>query len=176
MLKISSITLSCLFFLVTPIFAIPVPDAKISFAGAGGIFSSRTATFTVPNDTVITPVENELRLYEVHLAKMIEVTENFCQDRDDDYLIYWNYEAEGGKIFMGEYALSCQFARQTLENFGTSGTENLTIYHRGNPVTEEISVLKINSDNAQEFIELVQSIEPQCIDMTPKICPGDRLE
>ncbi len=176
-LKISSYSLTTLAFVGSSVTAIPVPNANISFAGAGGDFSSRTATFTVPDVTTVTPVENGLRLYEVHLAKMIEVSENFCKDRDDDYIINWNYEANQGKIFMGEFSLSCEFARETLQNFGTSGTETVIISHRGNPVSETISTLDINQKNAPEFINLVHSsMKPSCIDMTPKICPGDRLE
>jgi hypothetical protein len=99
---------------VTSVAAISVPNAYINFAGAGGDFSSRTATFRVPDQTTTKLVRYGLRLYELHLAKMIEVTNNFCQDRDSNYVIYWNYEAADGKVFMGQYNLTCQFAQETL--------------------------------------------------------------
>jgi serine/threonine-protein kinase len=167
---------TCFSLVSISVTAIPVSSAYINFAGAGGYFSSRTGTFRVPDSTTVTPVENGLRLYEVHLAKMIEVTESFCKDRENDYIVYWNYEAEAGKVFMGEFSLSCQFARETLQKFGRSNTEKVTIHHRGNPTSENISVLNINSQNAPEFINLVQSLKPSCLEITPKICPGDRLE
>jgi serine/threonine-protein kinase len=176
LLSVASLGLAGISSLFASVAAIPVLNVNINFAGAGGDFSSRTATFRVPDSTTVTPVENGLRLYEIHLAKMIEVTESFCKDRDSDYIIYWNYEADEGKIFMGEFSLSCQFARETLEKFGTSGTEEVTIHHRGNPTSENISILNLNSKNAKQFRSLVQSLKPSCIETTPKICPGDRLE
>ena len=176
LLGVSSLSMASAFSIFTPATAIPVSNAYISFAGAGGDFTSRTATFRVPESTTVTPVENGLRLYDVHLAKMIEVSENYCKDRESDYLIHWNYEVDQGKIFMGEFSWSCQFARDTLKKFGTSETETVTIYHTDNPKSETIYVLNINRNNAKEFLSLVQTIKPKCIEMTPKICPGDRLE
>lgn len=154
---------------------IPVTNAYINFAGAGGDFSSRTATFSVPDKDTTKLVKDGLRLYDIHLAKMIEVTNDFCKDQKSDYVVYWNYEAEDGKIFMGKYSLTCQFAKDTLKKFGTSATEKVTINHRGNPTTVKITTLNLNSKNAKEFATLAQSIKPSCIEANPKICPGDRL-
>lgn len=176
LLGISSFSLASVSSFLNPAMAIPVPNAYISFAGAGGDFTSRTATFRAPESTATQPVENGLRLYDVHLAKMIEVSENYCKDRESSYLIHWNYEVDQGKIFMGEFSWSCQLARDTFKKFGTAGTEKVTIHHRDEPVSETISVLNINSNNAKEFLSFVQTLKPKCIEMTPKICPGDRLE
>lgn len=89
-----SFNFSLLASLLTSVSALPVINADINFAGAGGDFSSRTATFIVPESTTVIPVENYgLRLYEAHLGKMIEVTFSFCQDRESDYIVHWNYEA-----------------------------------------------------------------------------------
>lgn len=170
-------------FFMQPAVAIPVPNAFISFAGAGGVFESRSASFRVPDTTTVTPVKYGLRLYEIHLAKMIEVGAYFCDidaananPRPDDYIIYWHYEADAGKTFMGQYALTCELMREALQKYGSSGTETVTINYRGNAIAETIPVLDLNAKNAQDFTDLVQSIEPTCIEITPKICPGDSLE
>lgn len=155
--------------------AIPVSNAYINFAGAGGDFSSRTGTFRAKESTTITPVKDGLRIYETHLAKMIEVSENFCKDREPNYKFYWNYEADQGKIFMGQFTWTCQFAHDTFKKFGTAGKEKIVIHYVDNPQNETISVLNLIGKNAQEFINLVKTIKPQCIDYTPKICPGDQL-
>lgn len=156
--------------------AIPVTNAYIGIAGAGGDFSSRTATFRVPDKSTTKLVKYGLRLYDVHLAKMIEVSNNYCQDRESNYVIHWNYEAEGGKIYMGKYNLTCQFAKNTMKKFGTSAPENVTIDYAGNSESVKITPLNLNSNNAKEFASLVQSIKPTCIESKPRICPGDRLE
>lgn len=156
--------------------AIPVTNAFIGIAGAGGDFSSRTATFRVPDKSTTKLVKDGLRLYDVHLAKMIEVTNDYCKDRESNYVIHWNYEAEDGKVFMGKYDLTCQFAKNTMKKFGTAAPESVTIDYAGNPETVKIATLNLNSKNAKEFASLVQSIKPICIEGTPKICPGDRLE
>jgi serine/threonine-protein kinase len=176
LLGVSSFSLASIFSLVSSVTAIPVSNTYINFAGAGGDFSSRTATFRASESTTTTPVKDGLRLYNVHLAKMIEVSEHFCRDRDSDYKFYWNYEADQGKVFMGQFSWSYQFARDTLKKFGSSGEEKITIHYVDNPQSETISALNLSGKNAQEFMGLVKTLKPQCIDYTPKICPGDRLD
>lgn len=161
--------------LVQEAIAIPLPKAYINFAGAGGDFTSRTATFRVSDRTTATSIGNGLRLYEAHLEKMIEITNHFCQDRESEYTFYWNYEADAGRVFMGQFPLSCEFARQTFLNFGISANETITINHRGNPKLESIATLALNPQNSKQFASLVQTIKPQCLETTPTICPGDRL-
>jgi hypothetical protein len=158
--------------------AIPVNNAYINFANSGGDFSSRQATFRVPEKPTTTAVQDGLRLYEVHFAKMIEVTNHFCNKMgaSGDYTVYWNYNAEEGKVFMGQYSIACQVAKDTISKFGTLGEESITIDYGGNAQNVTIAPLNLNSKNAQEFAQLVQSFKPACIEVTPKICPGDRLE
>ncbi|KST68964.1 hypothetical protein [Mastigocoleus testarum] len=155
--------------------AIPVPNAYINFAGAGGDFKSRQATFQVSDQTTITKIEKNLRLYEVHLAKMIELTYDFCEDRAADYIVHWNYQADDGKIFMGNFPLSCELARKIFQRFGTGEREKVTLDYRGKIVYEHIATLALDSKNSKQFASLVQTLKPQCIEVTKKkICPGDR--
>lgn len=160
----------------SPVSGIPVNNAYINIAGAGGDFTGRTATFRAEEKTTVTPVKNGLRLYEVHLAKMIEVSEFYCRDREPNYKFTWNYEAEQGKVYMGQYSWTCQFARDTLKKFGSSEEETITIHYVDNPKKETLSALNITGENAKSFIDLVKTLKPECIDYKPKICPGDRLE
>lgn len=159
------------------VMAMPQLDAyEVNVAGAGGDFNSRTATFRVPDRTTTTSIGDGLRLYEAHIGKMIELTNHFCQDREPKYIIYWNYEADEGRVFMGEFPLSCQFARETVQTFGMGATETVTINIRDTPIQETITTLSLDKTNSQPFVTLVQTLVPQCIDTVPKICPGDRLE
>lgn len=175
MSKKLALTLVSIISFCSSVSAIPVSNAYINFAGAGGDFSSRTATFKASEANTTTPVKDGLRVYETHLAKMIEVSNNFCKDRQPNYKFYWNYEADQGKIFMGQFSWNCQFVSDVFKKIGTSGTEKMTIHYVDNPKSETISVLNLAGKNAQEFVNLVKKIEPKCIDYTPKICPGDKL-
>lgn len=163
------------FGLVEKAIAIPLPKAYINLAGAGGDFSSRTATFRVSDHSTATSIGNGLRLYDAHIEKMIEVTNHFCKDEESEYIFYWNYEADAGRVFMGQFPISCQFARKTFQKFGISANETVTVNHRGNPKPEAIATLALNQQNGKQFAAFVQTIKPQCLEMTPKICPGDRL-
>jgi hypothetical protein len=156
-----------------------VPNANINFAGAGGDFNNRTVTMQVPESSTVETLDNGLRLYDAHIARMIEVTEYWCHetDRAANYTIFWNYEADSGKIFMGEYPITCQFADSTFTTFGSSQTEKITIHHRGNPTTVTIPTLDLNGSTAEHFINLSLSIEPQCIEVgRDRICPGHKWE
>jgi hypothetical protein len=140
--------------------AIPVPNAEINFNGAGGIFTSRSAQFSVPNKTTTTSVGNGLRLYEVHIAKMIELTHNFCgKERPSSYIVYWDYSA--GETSMGRFSFSCQFAAKTFKIYGTGKPEQVTISHRGNIVKETITTLNLSGSKGKQFANLVKTIKPK---------------
>ncbi|NJL10979.1 MAG: hypothetical protein HC908_14625, partial [Calothrix sp. SM1_7_51] len=119
-------------------------------------------------------VGNGLRLYEVHIAKMIEVTHSFCgkegDTKDTNYIVHWNYVAD--KTFMGRFSFSCKFAANTLKTYGTGKPEQITVNHRGNPTKETISTLNLSGSKAKQFVSLVKTLKPQCDGGTPKICPG----
>lgn len=156
--------------------AIPVPNAYIEFArvGVGGSFNSRQATFRVSDRTTITKIGKNLRLYEVHLAKMIELTYDFCEDRQADYIVHWNYQADDGKVFMGNFSLSCELARKIFQRFGTAEREKVKLDYRGKTVYEHIATLALDSKNSKQFASLVQTLKPQCMKFKKKkICPGD---
>lgn len=152
-------------------------DPRISIAGAGGDFSCRSATLVTAGKNTTQKAENGLRLYDLHIAKMLEVSNQYCQDRPKGYSLRWNYLAEGGKIFMGEYQIPCRLARDTFKKFGARGVETLTIDYAGNEDKTKVSVLNLTAKNASNFAEFVQTLKPACIETSgEKICPGARLE
>ncbi|MFM7446978.1 MAG: hypothetical protein ACKO24_00065 [Leptolyngbyaceae cyanobacterium] len=155
--------------------AIPIPTAYINFAGAKGNFSARQATFRVPDRTPTTPVKNGLRSYEIHLAGMIEVTHWFCRYQKPDYTLYWHYEANNGKIFMGQYALSCQTARQIAATIGLGPTERVTLHNQGRVNQAMIPSLNLTGRNRWRFQAIVAQLKPECSETTPPVCPGDQL-
>lgn len=158
--------------------AIPLSNTYINFAGAGGSSTTRTATLRVSEATTTTEIQGKLRLYDAHVARMIEVTTAFCQEqnREPSYTVFWNYEAEDGKTFMGKFPITCEFANNTLQSFGSGKQERVVVHHRGNAQAEMIETLNLQGEKLTEFLSLVDSLKPQCIEAGSRICPGDRLE
>lgn len=150
-----------------------VPITRISFAGAGGNFNERYGTFIVPDkDTSVSAYGGALSRYDVHIAKMIEITHfQWCEQRENYKGVSYNYNADNGKVFMGKIYISCNLAKKAVQTFGVGRPESTVIYDRDNPSTVLIPVLDLNGRKIAQFQRLVQSIRPQCID---KLCPGDR--
>ncbi|SRR5579883_338199 len=150
-----------------------VPITRIDFAGAGGDFTHRTGTFVVPDrDTTVSAYGGLLRRYDVHIAKMIEVTNAvWCAQSADYQGVYWNYEAESGDRFMGQFYISCTTACQIVQAYGRGRPERTAIYHRGEgPEITFIPVLNLQGDKVPRFLKFVQTLKPKCID---NLCPGD---
>lgn len=151
-----------------------VPINRIDFAGAGGNFNQRYGTFVVPDsDTTVSAYGGKLTLYDVHIAKMIEVTQyRWCSPRKGYKGVYFNYEADNGKVFMGQIYISCQLAARAFSEFGAGRAEQTAIYDRGNgPERIRIPVLDLTGSKIGKFQTLVNSLKPTCVGNT---CPGDR--
>ena len=150
-----------------------VPITRISFAGAGGDFTHRYGTFVVPDkDTSVSAYGGSLRRYDVHIAKMIEITHfQWCEHQENYQGVFYHYDADNGKVFMGEIYISCAMAKDAVNTFGVGRPEQTVIYNRDMAFTVSIPVLDLNGQKIAQFLELVQSIRPQCVD---QLCPGDR--
>jgi hypothetical protein len=152
-----------------------VPINRIDFAGAGGNFYERYGTFEVPDRDTSRPAYGGGRLtrYDVHIAKMIEVTHHYwCLKRNDYKGVFYDYNADNGKVFMGKIYISCDLAARAYEAFGAGRAEATDIYNRGNgPESVSIPVLDLNGEKIAKFQTLVDSIKPQCVN---GVCPGDR--
>ncbi|MGB3264607.1 MAG: hypothetical protein WBA89_11660 [Microcoleus sp.] len=69
----------------------------------------------------------KLRLYDVHIAKMFEITSFLC-DRDRTSVGYnWSYETENGNIEMGRFKISCNLAREIASTYGLSKPQTTVI-------------------------------------------------
>lgn len=148
---------------------------RINFAGAGGNQTQRFGTFVVPDrDTSLFVADSGLTRYDLHVAKMIEIAHfEWCTQRPRFDGVYYNFDADNGKIFMGKLYISCSRAKEAVTRFGTGRPERTVILDRGNPSTVSIPTLNVQGKNAPEFRRLVRSIKPECLN-SPKLCPGDR--
>ncbi|MEG3843190.1 hypothetical protein [Microcoleus sp. herbarium14] len=126
--------------------------------------------FTVPDrNTAKSAGSRKLRLYDVHIAKMFEISHFLC-DRDRTAEGYdWSYEAENGNIEMGRFKISCNLARETAAAYGLSKPE-ITVIRRnfnlknGRPsvAVEKYSIptLNIAKNRVVQWKFFVQKIPP----------------
>ncbi|MBD2326151.1 hypothetical protein [Alkalinema sp. FACHB-956] len=142
-----------------------VPITRISFNSAAGDFTHRTAIFTVPDrDTTVSAYGGKLRRYDVHIAKMIEITHTqWCSDRPKFEGVYWNYRADDGNIEMGKFYVTCKLAKQMVSAYGLGRSERTVMYFNPGDVkdTADIPVLNLNGDKIPKFIQWVKNFKPQ---------------
>ncbi|MEO1094011.1 MAG: hypothetical protein AAFX01_03820 [Cyanobacteria bacterium J06638_28] len=129
-------------------------------------------TLTVPDqDTTHSAYDGVLRRYDVHVAKMFEVAHYFCQQDEQLDGFKWNYEAANGNIFMGQFQISCELARNVAETYGMRRSELTVISFvdiepdasRDNPYAREhtVPVLNITSNGKiQRWRQYVQTFQP----------------
>ncbi|WP_445240385.1 hypothetical protein [Microcoleus vaginatus] len=81
--------------------------------------------FIVPDrNTAKSAGSRKLRLYDVHIAKMFEISHFLC-DRDRASEGYnWSYQAENGSIEMGRFKISCNLARFHSHSLRVRETRN----------------------------------------------------
>ncbi len=155
-----------------------VSITRINIARSGGDPRNRWVTFVVPDRSTAVPAYGgSLRLYDVHIAKMIEITaDQFCTQPTNEGA-YFNYEADNGQIFMGKVFISCGLARYAKATYGLGRPERTVLQYAGNPEVVYIPVLDLNGPKIREFQDfLAARIKPQCIKMARVICPGDPLD
>jgi len=78
-------------------------------------------------DTTRSAYGGKLRLYDVHIAKMFEVTHVLCQDFPGMGEWTWTYLASEGSIRMGGFRISCNLARDIVRAYGLGKSENTLI-------------------------------------------------
>ena len=132
--------------------------------------SWQSLQFIVPDrHTAKSADSRKLRLYDVHIAKMFEISRFLC-DRDRTSAGYnWSYEAENGNIEMGRFKISCNLAREIATAYGL-GKPEITVIRRnfdlknGRPsiAVEKYSIptLNIAKNRVVQWRDFVQKFPP----------------
>jgi tetratricopeptide (TPR) repeat protein len=131
--------------------------------------SKRKMAMIVPNtDTTRSAYGGRLRLYDVHIAKMFEVTHFLCGRDPKLYWLQWRYTADNGGIHMGTFDIRCSQAKDFDGTYGFGKTEPTVIenYSQGN--VQQIRILNIFSgekdrkgqDKVDSWISFVQDFQP----------------
>ena len=154
------------------------PVGSLLVAGQGGDFYHRTLTLTVPqSDTSRSVKGGALRWYDLHLATMVGLTADHYCNHQSTRGVYFNYQADGGDVFMGQFFISCSTARSIMDTYGREEVVWVTL-NRPEADRDSIyqSIPNFTDATAREFQRtVVTELTPDCIETGGiTICPGDR--
>lgn len=137
--------------------------------------------FTVPDqDTTRSAYGGVLRRYDVHVAKIFEVSHYYCQQDEAIEGFRWQYEAANGNVHMGQFDIGCQLAEDIATAYGLQRKEHTEISFgdiqpdeiRENPYGRdyEIPVLNISTNaKIQKWRQYVQTFAPFFSEETRKV-------
>ena len=133
---------------------------------------------TVPDpDTTVSAYGGRLRLYDVHIAKMIEVTHSRCSSprragaspkknglRIEKY--HWLYSSAQGWGDMGYFPITCKLAQSLVNTYGLGKAESTTIWYEVSSAvmgtrTEMIPILDIRGEEIDEWMSFTSRFKPR---------------
>ncbi|MBW4489576.1 MAG: hypothetical protein KME12_17475 [Trichocoleus desertorum ATA4-8-CV12] len=140
---------------------VPISSVRFLPAIQGG---QARGIFIVPDrNTTRSAYGGDLRLYDVHLAKMFEVANLYCATSDWQS-VEWNYFAGNGDINMGRFVMGCNLVRDVVSAYGQGRKEQTLIsFGYGNNSAKEthnLPVLNITGDKIPKFINFAKRFQP----------------
>lgn len=122
---------------------------------------------TVPDtQTTKSAFGGKLRVYDVHIAKMFEVTYLECQQFGDGGNREWTYFAGNGNINMGTFYISCKLVYDIVDAYGLGASKKTPIIYgqeeSGPPITRMVSVptLNLTDGKEQKWINFTKNFKP----------------
>lgn len=126
-------------------------------------------SLTVPDThTTKSAYGGQLRLYDVHIAKMFEVTHFLCLQLGANSSFKgheWLYRADNGKINMGRFQITCQLAADIANAYGLGKPERTSIGldTEGGPPqsrTGLIPTLNITGNKINQWLNFTERFQP----------------
>ncbi len=123
------------------------------------------ASFTVPDrDTTASAYGGQLRRYDVHIAKMFELTDFECRNRNSESnwnRIIWRYYAHNGNINMGAFDISCSQARDVAVAYGLGQPERTEVFYYRARATINVPILNITGSKVPAWVGFVKKFPPE---------------
>jgi hypothetical protein len=101
-----------------------------------------------------------LRIYDVHIAKMVEITHHQCNNTLSRANRNWIYSANDTK--MGTFRISCDLAKDLAIAYGMGKAEPTAIFmaESDEPSTTPIPTLNITGDKVKTWMKFTQNFKP----------------
>lgn len=145
-----------------------IPFTRISLEPAKTPGYERFASLIVPDtDTTHLAFGNQIRRYDVHIAKMIELSHYFhCAEpyaNGVEKAVVWDYRADSGRIEMGTFRLRCTQVKEAIAIYGLGPLEPTDVRLGGqNPQSFEVPTLALQGDwKVSHFLNFVQTLKPE---------------
>jgi len=149
------------------------PSVKISAQNARKTLPMTISTsegcydLTVPDtQTTKSAFGGKLRVYDVHIAKMFEVTYLDCQEFGEGGSREWSYFAGNGNIDMGSFYIPCRLVSDIVAAYGLGTPQNTVIIYgqeeSGPPISRTVSVptLNLTGGKEQKWINFTKNFKP----------------
>ena len=141
--------------------ALPIKSIVFLHANNG----INVADFTVPDrDTTASAYGGQLRRYDVHIAKMFELTDFECRNRPSESnwnRIIWRYHANNGNTNMGAFDISCSQARDVTVAYGLGQPERTEVFYYRARATINVPILNITGSKVSAWLGFVQKFRPE---------------
>jgi hypothetical protein len=113
------------------------------------------------DDTTRPAYGGRLRLYDVHIAKMVEVTQYECDRAPKTQVLTWEYNAGG--TFMGRFRISCDLANDLTIAYGQGYRESTSFYALDNnqPTTLNLPTLNIRGGKIDKWLNFTANFKPR---------------
>ncbi|MGB3401949.1 MAG: hypothetical protein WBA77_04600 [Microcoleaceae cyanobacterium] len=133
-------------------------------------FGEGMYTMIVPNEDLSQPAYGgQLSFYDVHLAKMFEMTYDDCQQMQREYGMdagsrTWYYIAEKDNFEIGNVNISCSLAYEVVETYGLGKAEptdvkNFVEFQGVHTETRYIPVLDITGSKVSQWKDFISMFE-----------------
>ncbi len=101
-----------------------------------------------------------LRVYDVHIAKMVEITHHQCNNTLSRRDRTWFYSANNEK--MGTFRISCDLAKDLAIAYGIGKAEPTAIFMAEieEPSIKRIPTLNITGGKVQTWMKFTQNFKP----------------
>jgi serine/threonine-protein kinase len=111
---------------------------------------------------------SRLRRYEVHLAKMFEITIWHCKRIPDpsQSFAFWEYYAANGDVKMGGFDISCPLALSVANAYGLGRTERTVITElstrtANRTIAIDVPILQITGGKIDRWLTFVEGLKPR---------------
>lgn len=153
-------TMASTLLVVQPVFA-QSTALPMTISTSEGMFS-----LTVPDtNTTSSAYGGKLRVYDVHIAKMVEVTHFMCSSGRLSPGTVWTYAAGNGSINMGNFQISCRLASDLAIAYGLGKPEQTAMnvsFEEAGRATRLINVpiLAITGGKVDRWIGFTRNFRP----------------